>query len=103
MNVADLRVAAPRIGVPMPGMPQVMARWPSGTPGNAPVMTPNQQAAAQGFACPPGTVGCGPGIAGVQLRDVAPSWWSRIPTWAKVLGGVTIAGGVGFLAWRLLR
>lgn len=82
----------------MPGMPQVMAKWPSGTPGNAPVTTMSQQAANQGFGCAPGQVGC------VQLKDVAPgSWWSRIPLWAKITGGVILVGGAGFLAWRALR
>lgn len=101
MNIADLRVASPRIGIPAPGMPQVMMRIPPGTPGNAPISNPSQQAAAQGFGCPPG-VSCAP-VGNIQLRDISTSWWGRIPLWAKILGGVTIAGGVGFLAWRLLR
>lgn len=83
-------VVFPRVGMPRIGMP-------GGMPGNAPVTSMAAQAGAQ---CPSCTRN-GTMMAGVG--DLAPGLWARIPLWAKIAGGVTLAGGLGFLVWRLVR
>lgn len=100
------------IVIPGPQMPRV--GMPAFNTGNPPRMDQNQAAAnaagafmAQRAPVAGGILGC-PSCNGAEggpmLKDVAPpSWWARIPLWAKIAGGTVIVGGLGFAVFKMTR
>jgi hypothetical protein len=103
----DMRINTRPMGVGPVGPPVLVSGAPVTIPNvpnviaSAPVSTPGQTAAQmvdynslRGCAQPSaGCAGCGP--EGPSLRDVAPpGYFDKIPTWAKVLAGVTGLGVV---------
>lgn len=49
-----------------------------------------------------GCIGCSRGsVAGVG--ELATGWWGKIPTWAKILGGVVLTGGLVVGVVKLIR
>lgn len=72
-----------------------------------PSQSAQQAATFMAGRAPAGIAGC-PGCTGPDgtpmLKDVAPlTWWTRIPLWAKIAGGIVLAGGVGLLLYRVSR
>jgi hypothetical protein len=100
--VIDLQQNLGAPPIVFPGVPMVkFGSMPSGIPGNA-HLRPIAATAAANVALA-GCVGCSAGSAIAGVGDLAPSWWSRIPTWIKIAGGVGLAGGLAYGVYRWLR
>jgi len=73
---------------------------PSGRPGDA-HLRPIAATAAANVSL--GCAGCSDQTAIAGVGDLAPSWWSRIPTWVKIAGSVGLASGLAYGVYRWLR
>lgn len=103
----DLRIAMPRVGTPRMGppvlntgapvaIPEIMPRMPD-APVSYPGYTAAQNVQLQGQQ--QGCVGC------PSLADIAPpSWWTKMPAWAKWAGGLVGLGlTVGLIVYFVRR
>jgi hypothetical protein len=51
-----------------------------------------------------GCTSCNATTAPAGVGDLAPvAWYSPIPLWAKILGGLVLAGGVSYAIYRIVR
>lgn len=110
----DLRAGLGAPPIVLPGLPMQRVGAPSGTPGDAPVMSPSQ-AAQRALGC----VGCANPtsaatsggalvlpqagrLAGIGVGDLS-TWFDRVPRWAKIAAGVLAFAGVSYGVYRLVR